>query len=281
MYYGPRSLCWLLHRAASHRAITAPRCYNTTVTNSAGKAGVPEPDEISIYGVRGSTVRLARFLGFLTHPVLVVGPVIAAIGYHEVGRASISPLILGFSAFLGTVGVPALILIAAMKAGLMRTDVFFHNRNTRYFVYPAILAGLVVDLVLFGTVVDFQVGRAIAWSGIVCTVGLFGLNAMTKVSFHGASAACLFMLGLCLYGKEALLLLPLIPVVVWARVVAANHSIEQALLGLAVGALSVLLVVPVGYPELNKMTGAHIRQFSDNPIEYWLPFSGRPKAPKP
>lgn len=240
-----------------------------------------EPDEISIYGVRGSTVRLARVLGFLTHPVLVAGPIIAAIGYHEVGRASISPLILGFSAFLGTVGVPALLLIAALRSGLMRSDVFFHNRNTRYVVYPAILTGLAVDLLLFSTVVDFEVGRAMAWSGMVCTGALFAINLLTKISFHAASAACLFMLGLCLYGKEALLLLPLIPVVVWARVIAGNHTIEQALLGLAVGALSVLMVVPVGYPDLNKMTGAHIRSYSDNPIEYWLPFSGRPRVPKP
>ncbi len=71
---------------------------------------------------------------------------------------------------------------------------------------------------------------------------------VTKVSAHGAVATGCFV-ALILLGKIGnvfigLLLLLCVIITLWARVVTRNHTITQVLLGVAVGAIPVLVVFP-------------------------------------
>ena len=81
---------------------------------------------------------------------------------------------------------------------------------------------------------------------------LGGLAAMTavshwyKASFHLAVAAGVaVVLGLVLGWVAAMLLLPVLAVIAWARLRAGRHTLGQILVGLVVGALAAGLIYPL------------------------------------
>ncbi len=220
-------------------------------------------------------LRVARLLGVLTHPVLIAGPVIVAIGIHEAPDVWWLAVV-GLATVVATFGLPALFVFYLHKEGFIGQDVFFKQQENRKYVYLAIVLGLFADYWGFTYLVPFRVGAAMALSGIATAVLLFAINFATKVSFHAAGTACLFTMGLMLYGKEALVLIPLVPAAFWARVVARNHTVQQATLGVLIGFFAVLLTVLFAFPDQNRLTVQNWQGYKENPPVYWLPFTGRP-----
>lgn len=149
-------------------------------------------------------------------------PVLAALGWFAL-------------AALFGVGIPRLVLVVLVRRGLA-ADRHLVQREQRTVPLLVAAGSLVVGLALLG------------WLGaprplLMCQlVGLAGLVTMTvisgwfKVSMHAASA--MFVVGTLgvLFGPWALLALPMVGVVGWARLRAGRHSLAQVLAGLGVGA---------------------------------------------
>lgn len=233
--------------------------------------------ENSAHSTTNSRMRVARWIGVLTHPVVLAGPVAVASGVHELGWPSLLLMIMGVVTFFASIGFPSLMILILYHRGVIGEDLFLFKRKNRYIVYPILMVGFILDIVLFTWLVPLEVGRAMSWAGLLVVLSLYGMNFVTKISVHCAAIGAIFLGALTIYGKESLIFLPLIPLVIWARVVAHNHTLRQALLGLAVGALAVWFTILVGWPRLNKMTWSNVQGYQQNPPEYWLPFSGRPR----
>lgn len=86
---------------------------------------------------------------------------------------------------------------------------------------------------------------AMATATLVQAVVLFLITLRWQVSVHSASAASLVTLALILLGREAALVVPVLPLVAWSRLRLARHTPAQVLVGAAVGASAALLVLLV------------------------------------
>jgi len=222
-------------------------------------------------------VQVARWIGIITHPILLAGPVAIVCGVHELGWPSLPLMVMGVTTFFASIGVPAAVIAILYRQGMIGSDLFLFRRKNRYIVYPFIIIGFIIDVLLFTLFLPLAVGRAMSWAGLLVAMTLFLTNFVTKISVHGASIGAIFMGALTVYGKESLVFLPLIPVIIWARVTAGNHSLKQAVAGLLVGGVAVWMTMFAGWPDLNKMTWNNVQGYKQNPPAYWLPFTGRPK----
>lgn len=229
------------------------------------------------YSNTWNRLRVARIVGALTHPVVLGVPVVIVTGVHELGWPSLPLMIMGLTTFFASIGLPIFVIWQLHIKGVLRDDPFLFRRENRVYIYPIILMGFVVDIALFTWLVPLRVGLAMSWAGLVTSLLMFLINFVTKISVHSASAAALFMGALTIYGKEALLFVPVLPLVIWARVTARNHTLSQTILGMGVAAATVWILMFTMFPDINKMTWQNVQSYRQNPPEYWLPFSGRPQ----
>lgn len=78
-------------------------------------------------------------------------------------------------------------------------------------------------------------------SFLITSLFLLTLTMVTKVSVHVAGLTCTLALILYFYGHFGLMLLPLMPILAWARVNTREHTYGQTTLGAVVGLLGAML----------------------------------------
>jgi hypothetical protein len=184
--------------------------------------------------------RLAHLLGYIFHPAILCVPTLALVLNHL-------PVVeaIGWTALVAAiVTLPGLVSITLLR----RQQRYVHQRRNRHPVYVvlwlSVIACFVVVLLLDGPAAL----RVCLAALIVWLPAQFFVNAYyTKVSTHVAVAAgC--CTGLLLLGRLDGLLLPAALVIIgltaWARITTRNHTPAQVLLGVLVGAGSVLVVFP-------------------------------------
>lgn len=144
-------------------------------------------------------------------------------------------------------GVLPILMIVAMMARRRVGDVHVTNRGER----TAVLAGIIA-LAVAALVIEL-VASAPAWiiamtAAGVATIGLIGVITVVgrwKISVHTAVAGAWIVLGAGFITPWALLAAPLAVLIGWSRLVLRDHTLSQALAGVALGAgvsaLAVLL----------------------------------------
>lgn len=185
---------------------------------------------------------LARWIGRILHPYLLPIPTLIILLYGLPWQDVVAWLIL----VVGIVLLPAV----AYAAYLERRGQHLYQRETRD---PLYLIGWVSVLICLALIVELHAPEVL----IACVAALAiwaplqGLiNArVTKISGHTAVATGCYV-GLLLAGKLPTLplqigLLILVAVIIWARVTTRNHTLQQVVLGVLVGALPVLIVFPL------------------------------------
>lgn len=184
----------------------------------------------------------ARWVSRIFHPYLLPIPTLIIL----LSDLPLPEMLEWIALVVGIVLVPAMLFAAYLQ----RRGRFLYERQTRG---PLYLVGWFSVLICLGVVIALEAPRILVAcvAALAIWAPLQGLiNArFTKVSGHAAVAAGCF-LGLLLAGKLTTLplvigVLALVAITVWARVVTRNHTIVQVILGIAVGALPVVIIFPL------------------------------------
>jgi len=179
--------------------------------------------------------RAARVLTevFAPSPLAVVALTIVAIhASHSAGDA-IKWAALG-SVFAPL--IPLLFLIRKVRRGAV-TDIHVRERTQRPPIIIAFLVSGIAAFVILGRLgappdILALIGAAV----VACTVALT-ITMWWKISIHVGVVAGIVAVFVLLFGPVALILLPLIPLVAWARVAVRDHTPRQVIGGALVGSI--------------------------------------------
>ncbi|MAU08407.1 MAG: hypothetical protein CL607_01180 [Anaerolineaceae bacterium] len=202
----------------------------------------PHSHPILLDPIPDQSNRLAYLLGRVFHPAVICIPTLALV----LRDLNLEEAVFWLLLVAGMVIVPGLIAIALLK----QRGRFVYQRRTRGPVYIviwfSIAASFIAILLLDGPeVLQVCVVALLVWLPVQSLINAF----YTKVSTHVAVAAgC--ATGLMLLGKLDTPLLQvtalmIVALTMWARVTTRNHTVKQVVLGLVVGAGSVLVVFPL------------------------------------
>ncbi len=199
------------------------------------------PDAVRLANARQS--RVADAVATATDPALLVIAVLAVVA-AKFSASLWWAAAWSVMAALFCVGVPYFVLMLLIGKGHV-LDRHVVIREQRRWPLLAALASVVIGLSL------------LAWLGaprsVVALVAamLAGLAAMTtvshwyKASFHLAVAGGVaVILGLVLGWLSAVVLLPVLAIIGWARLRAGRHTVGQTVAGFLVGALAAGVVYP-------------------------------------
>jgi hypothetical protein len=104
------------------------------------------------------------------------------------------------------------------------------------------------------------------------------ITVFYKVSFHSSYITMFSLIYLMVFGKWAVLTLPLIPLVSWSRVRLKRHTVGQVLLGIAViSAVSLTIFTINGFLWSGYWAVSEVKEFFKNTSLYFkpsLPFHG-------
>ena len=140
--------------------------------------------------------------------------------------------------------LPVYALIIYLVRSKRVESLFIHVRKQRTKVY--LLAGVCVGL---GYTILHYLGAppmlmATSAAGLSVIVVFVCINLVWKISIHTAFIAALVAILIILYGWIAAVTVLVVPLIAWARIELAHHSLAQVVTG---ALLAVLIVVAVFY----------------------------------
>lgn len=134
---------------------------------------------------------------------------------------------------------PVVIMSIAGKVDLMVTE---RERRTPFLMFSS--TSYFLGLLMF-LAARCHVGMTIAASYLVVSTSVLILNRFTKVSIHSAGASSSWAVLTLLRSNISLLVLPSLLLIAWSRYRAKAHTFHQILIGLFVGAIEPLFLVPI------------------------------------
>jgi hypothetical protein len=140
--------------------------------------------------------------------------------------------------------LPMADLVWRLHAGHI-DDIHLPNRSDRR---RAFLGGILCTSLALAVLVHLQAASLIVGVASVTllqAVVLFLITLCWQVSVHSAAAASLVGLSAILLGPRALLVVPVLPAVSWARLHLDRHTPAQVVVGAAIGLSGVLLLLLV------------------------------------
>lgn len=184
--------------------------------------------------VRSVSIRIAHIISEVLQPPLVVAVMLLVSPAGDGGFPGtiwFGALALGFVCVL-----PFAVVIWLVRLGKI-TDHHVSNRKQRapVLMMTAVSVGA-------GLLVLFSLDAPASVLAMVLTIvgGIVVLAVVSlfwKMSGHASAIACSAVIGVQMLGPAGLLLLPLIPVVGWARVVLGAHTLGQVIAGSLFGGI--------------------------------------------
>ncbi len=132
--------------------------------------------------------------------------------------------------------LPFLYLLRKVRRG----EVTDRNVRVRVQRPPVILAFLAGGLAALVVLARFGASRemlAMVGAGVVSSVVALGITFFWKISIHTGVVAGLVTVFTLVFGPGAAVLMPLVPLVGWARVELRDHTVSQVIGGAFVGAV--------------------------------------------
>lgn len=121
-----------------------------------------------------------------------------------------------------------------------KSDVFMSERRRRPKHFIPGLVGYAVSAIVFQAL-GMRLMKTASYSFLLTSLILLLLTFVTKASIHVAGLTATVILVLYSYWPTGLILLPLIPVLAWARVTTGEHTCFQTVLGVFTGTVGSLL----------------------------------------
>jgi membrane-associated phospholipid phosphatase len=184
--------------------------------------------------------RLATFISDGLNP-LVIGLIILAVLSFDAASTAAAAL-KWFFLVVGLCFLPVL-LIATYLVKTGRMDALFSNRrHQRHRIYVIALFFNVMGMLTLSWLHAPTALVAALASGLVTVVSFAVINLWWKISVHSSVTSALVVILYLLYGWWAAPSLVLIPVMGWARVTLAQHTVGQVAAGSALSAAIVIAV---------------------------------------
>jgi hypothetical protein len=155
--------------------------------------------------------------------------------------ASLTDALKWFFLVTGLVVLPVLaISLYLVKTGRM-DSLFSNRRHQRHRIY---IMGLFFDVVCIWILIALNAPVIIIAGlvgGLASVVSFAFINLWWKISIHSSTAAAFVSVLFVLYGWWAVFALPVLPLMWWARVNLAQHTIAQVIAGSLLSTAIVLI----------------------------------------
>lgn len=176
-------------------------------------------------------LKVAKIISFVFDGSVLVLPVfIAATFYNQKDVLQVLPAF--FVSILFTAFIPYSFILYFYRAGRI-SDIYMPKRRERLIplliVNISVIAGFIILMFLQSSVILKTVY-------MIYLLGLPLISIVTvfyKISFHSSYITMFSVIYLVLFGKWAMPLLLLVPLVGWARITLKRHTLGQVLSGIA------------------------------------------------
>ena len=192
------------------------------------------------------TLRFAKIISYIFDGSVLVLPVFLAVCFYDKQNlAAIVPSFLTAVIFLAVIPYMAILLL--YKSGKV-SDIQIPKRKERLFplliVNTCVIAG-------FFVLIYVQPEKLLLSVYMIYLLVLPVISIITlfwKISFHASYITLFSIVYLIVFGKWAILTIPLIPLVGWSRIKLKRHTLAQVLGGIAViGTISLTVFYITGY----------------------------------
>lgn len=179
--------------------------------------------------------QVARLATEVFAPAVLIALLLIVVGWHAGDQAGVSRW-WGLPSAVFAAGIP----LAYILRGVRRGRYADHHIPEREQRLVPLLVGLAC--VLLGTAILAAVGAprdllALLMAGAVGLAAFAAVTHLWKMSIHAGVIAGTVTVLTCVYGVPALITLPLVPLICWARLRLSAHTRAQVVAGSVVGAL--------------------------------------------
>jgi hypothetical protein len=183
--------------------------------------------------------RLANLISNGLSPLVISLLIIAILSFHT--AESLADGFKWLFLVAGLVVLPVLaISLYLVKTGRM-DSLFSNRRHQRHRIY---VIGLFFDVVCIWMLTALNAPVIIIAGlvgGLASVVSFAFINLWWKISVHSSAAAAFVSVLFVLYGWWAVFALPLLPLMWWARVNLAQHTLSQVIAGSLLSTIIVLI----------------------------------------
>jgi membrane-associated phospholipid phosphatase len=194
------------------------------------------------YPVRTAADRAARIATELFAPGVLVAALMVVVGWHAGNQPGVSRW-WGVAGALFAAGIPLAYILRGVRQGRY-TDHHIPEREHRRVPLLFGIASVVVGLILLIALDAPRDVLALLAAGMAGLVVFAAVTHWWKLSIHAGVAAGTVAVLTSVYGPPGLLVMPLVPLICWARVRLSAHTIAQVTVGAALGALIAGIVFP-------------------------------------
>ncbi len=224
------------------------------------------------------TNKFARIVSYLFDGSVLALPILLAVCFYDPAgsiQAQIIPAFLVSYFFIAI--IPYSFILYLYKTGRV-SDLQIPKRKER--LVPLLIINICVILG-FIILLFLKSSALLKTVYLIYLLGLPLISIITvfyKISFHSSYITMFSLIYLMVFGKWAVVTLPLIPLVSWSRVRLKRHTFGQVLLGIAViSAVSLTIFTVNGFLWSGYWAVSEVKEFFKNTSLYFkpsLPFYG-------
>jgi len=194
-----------------------------------------------------TTWRIATFLSQCGNPFVISIPCFAATSFRATSRWSDRLRWWGIATAVMT--LPSFIYVRyGVRTGRL-SDHEVSVRHERFWPYMGEIAAVLASYGIMRVLRAPREMTALVVSVAGAMMTITGVTLVWKMSMHVVGTAGAVTVFVLLYGKRALPLVALVPLVGWSRYVLEHHTLAQIIAGAVVGAAAPLAVFPaLGVP---------------------------------
>lgn len=192
------------------------------------------------------TLRFAKIISYIFDGSVLVLPVFLAVCFYgKQNPAAIVPSFLTAIIFISVIPYMAILLL--YKAGKV-SDIQIPKRKERLFPLLIVNACVIAG---FFVLIYVQPEKLLLSVYMIYLLVLPVISLITlfwKISFHASYITLFSIVYLVVFGKWAILTIPLIPLVGWSRIKLKRHTLAQVLGGIAaISIISLTVFYITGY----------------------------------
>jgi len=192
------------------------------------------------------TLRFAKITSYIFDGSVLVLPIFLAICFY--GKQNLASIVPSFlTAIIFTALVPYTAILLLYKARKI-SDLQIPKRKER--IFPLLIINICIVTGFF-ILIYMQPEKLLLNVYIIYLLGLPAISLVTlfwKISFHASYITLFSIVYLIVFGKWAILTIPLIPLVGWSRIKLKRHTLAQVIGGIAViGTISLTVFYITGY----------------------------------
>lgn len=174
--------------------------------------------------------RLHKLISVIFEPSILGTPFILAVVYTRRHLFSLDlQTVYLLLSFFGAI-LPVTYTVALYKLGRI-SSLFYSRRRDRVYFYPLLIFSELNVFLLFAYVSTSRALMAAAFAALVVSTGLALLTLWHKISYHLAGLGGALAIAVALVGWPGFVLLPVMPLVAYARVRLREHTWLEVTVG--------------------------------------------------